>query len=80
MQYFLEIINCDPSIYTMVYPDLTVSNFMGNSIRTQRVLLKSHHFHAMQAYCLVFCLKLAFNLVILKSHVLKGKFPISKTL
>ena len=37
MQYFLEMINCDPSIYTMDYPDLTVSNFMENSIRTQQV-------------------------------------------
>ena len=28
---FLEIIICDPSIYTMDHPDLTVANFMGNS-------------------------------------------------
>ena len=27
---FLEIIACDPSIYTMDHPDLTVSNFKGN--------------------------------------------------
>ena len=33
----LEIITCDPSIYTMDYPNLTTSNFMGNSIGTQRV-------------------------------------------
>ena len=32
IQYFLEIITCDPSIYTMDHPDLPVSNFMGNSI------------------------------------------------
>ena len=25
-------ITCDPAIYTMDHPDLTVSNFMGNSI------------------------------------------------
>ena len=24
--FFFEIITCDPSIYTMVHPDLTVSN------------------------------------------------------
>ena len=29
---FLEIITCDPSIYTMHYSDFTASNLMGNSI------------------------------------------------
>ena len=37
MQYYLEIITCDPSIYTMDCPDITVSNFMGNPIGTERV-------------------------------------------
>ena len=31
----LKIVTCDPSIYTMDHPDLTISNFMGNSIGTQ---------------------------------------------
>ena len=29
---FLKIITCDPSINTMGHPDLTVSNFMRNSL------------------------------------------------
>ena len=33
----MEIINCDPSIYTMDNPDLNVSNFMEKSISLQRV-------------------------------------------
>ena len=33
--YFLEIITYEPSIYTLHHPDLTVSNFMGNSISLQ---------------------------------------------
>ena len=32
VQYSLEIITCDPSIYTLDHPDLTVLNFMGNFI------------------------------------------------
>ena len=36
IQYFLETVTCDPSIYTMVHPDLTVSNFMENSIVLKR--------------------------------------------
>ena len=32
IQYFWEIITCDLSIYKMDHPDLTVSNFMENSI------------------------------------------------
>ena len=32
-----EIITCVASIYTIYQPDLTVSNFMGNSTGTQRV-------------------------------------------
>ena len=35
IKYFLR--TCDPSIYTMDRPDLTVPNFVGNSIGTQRV-------------------------------------------
>ena len=35
--YFLEIIICDPLIYTMVHPDLTVSNFMRNSIGRKKL-------------------------------------------
>ena len=35
--FFLEIITCDPAIYAMDHPDLTVSNCMGNSIGTKRV-------------------------------------------
>ena len=31
MQLFLEVIICNPSIYTMDNPDFTVSNFMENS-------------------------------------------------
>ena len=37
MQYLLEIITCDPSIYTMGHPDLTVSNFLEYSIGPKRV-------------------------------------------
>ena len=29
MQYFLEIKTCDPSVYTMDHPELTVSSFIG---------------------------------------------------
>ena len=29
---FLNIITCDPSIYTIDHPDLTVSTFMENTI------------------------------------------------
>ena len=36
---FFENVTCDPSIYTMDQPGLTVSNFMGNSIGTKRVNL-----------------------------------------
>ena len=34
----LQIITCDPSIYTLDHPDLTVSNIMENSIYKQRVI------------------------------------------
>ena len=37
-QYYLEIISCDPSIYAMDHLDLTVSNFMEDSIGLQRVV------------------------------------------
>ena len=33
----LEIITCDPSIYTMNHPDFTVSSFMGIFIGPRRV-------------------------------------------
>ena len=33
----LKIITCDPSIYTMDHPDLTVSNFMEKRVCRQRV-------------------------------------------
>ena len=36
IQYVLESITCDPSIYTMDHLDLTVSSFMGRSIGLQR--------------------------------------------
>ena len=36
-EIYLEIITCEPSIYTMDHPDFIISNFMGNSIDTQRV-------------------------------------------
>ena len=35
--FFLKSITCDPLICTMDHSDLTVSNFMGNSIGTKRV-------------------------------------------
>ena len=38
--FCLEIITCDPLIYTMDNPDLTVSNFMEHSIGPKRVNLK----------------------------------------
>ena len=38
IQYCLEIVSCDPSIYIMGNPDLTVSNFVENSIRIKRVV------------------------------------------
>ena len=37
MQHFSEIITCDPSIYVMDHPGLTVLNFMENSIGPKRV-------------------------------------------
>ena len=37
IHYLLEIITCDPSIYTMDHPCLTVSNFIGNSNGPKRV-------------------------------------------
>ena len=39
----LEIITFDPLIYTMDHPDLTVSNFMENSIGPKRVKGYSLH-------------------------------------
>ena len=35
--YFLKIITCYPSTYAMDHPDLTVSNFLGNSIGPKMV-------------------------------------------
>ena len=37
IQYHSEIIACDPSIYIKEHPDLTISNYKGNSIGLQRV-------------------------------------------
>ena len=37
VQYNLEIITSDPSLYTVGHPDLTVSKFMENSIGFKRV-------------------------------------------
>ena len=37
IQYFWEIITCDPSIYAMDYPDLFICSFMENSIGPKRV-------------------------------------------
>ena len=37
MQYYLEIITCDPSIYTMDYSKFILSNQQEESINTQRV-------------------------------------------
>ena len=37
MQYCLEIITYDPSIYIMDHPYFNISNFMGKSIGGQRV-------------------------------------------
>ena len=42
IQYFLEIITRDPSIYTMNHPDLIACSFMENSIGLKRVGLKAH--------------------------------------
>ena len=43
IQHFFEIITCDSSVYTINHPDLTVSNFMGNSIGADRVKTKNVH-------------------------------------
>ena len=40
IQYFLELITCGPSIYTMHHPDTTLSNFMGNSIGLKELMLQ----------------------------------------
>ena len=37
IQYFLEIITCEPSIYTMDHPDFIVCSFLENSISLKRV-------------------------------------------
>ena len=42
IQYFKEIITIDPSIYTMVHPDLTVSSFMEKFIGFQKVKILSY--------------------------------------
>ena len=36
IQYFLKIITCDPSMYTMDNPDFIVLSFMENSIDLKR--------------------------------------------
>ena len=38
IQYLLAIITCDPSIYTIDNPDITVPHFMRNSIGTKKGL------------------------------------------
>ena len=43
IQYILEFITCDPSIYTMDHPDFTVSNFMGNYIGPKTVKASKCH-------------------------------------
>ena len=46
IQYFWgKIVACDPSLDTMDHPDITVSNFMGNSIGFKRVKLQKKHGH-----------------------------------
>ena len=37
IEFFLEIITCDPSIYIMDRPELTVSNVMEQSIGLKKV-------------------------------------------
>ena len=41
--YFLDVITCDTSVYTMDHPDLTVSNFMEKSIGLHRGSYTSAH-------------------------------------
>ena len=41
--FFGEIITCDPSVYVMDHPVLTLSNFMGNSIGLKRVNKHPEH-------------------------------------
>ena len=36
-QYLLEIMTCDPSVYTMDHPDFIICSFMENSIGLKRV-------------------------------------------
>ena len=43
--FFLKIITCDPSIYPMDHPDLTISNFIGNSIGTKKGLMCVSTYH-----------------------------------
>ena len=38
---FLEIITCDPSVYTMDHPGFIISNFMENSIGLKKVKVKN---------------------------------------
>ena len=43
------MIFCDPSIYTMNHPDLTVSDLMGNTIGPKRVNGYRRNYHCNQA-------------------------------
>ena len=42
IQYFLEMITCDPSIYTMDHTDFIVCSFMENFIGLRRVQMKCY--------------------------------------
>ena len=50
---FFEMITCNPSIYTIDHPDITVSNFMENSIGHKRVFAfffqESNHLNVISA-------------------------------
>ena len=39
MKCHMEIITCDPSIYTMDHPDFVVGSFMENYIGLKRVIV-----------------------------------------
>ena len=43
IQYFLEIIACDPSIYGKNHPDFIVCSFMGHPIGLKRVNKNAYH-------------------------------------
>ena len=47
----MEIVTCEPLIYTIGHPDLTVLNFIGNSIGTQRVNGHSVFYYVLLRVC-----------------------------